>query len=173
MNKWLFFSLHCFSCFLLVFKVAAWRGPKQRAAGGETLTTGCQFIIELTRINTHRNAHTAPHCSLFPVYISLDCGEKLRLNPDKYSSCKLRGPRFKTIRQQSKPPNHCTTLINKWHTNTDTPLSSPCLCLLGIFRVVNSLWLCLRPKSPPVCVCVCCGYQGSLWWCHKYQTGVN
>lgn len=67
----------------------------------------------------HADKHTIRSHSTrqFLAYISLDCGKKLKFNPDKYSSWKLQGPRFKPmlyVRQQCKPLNHGTTLINKW-----------------------------------------------------------
>lgn len=67
----------------------------------------------------HADKHTIHSHSTrqFLAYISLECGKKLKFNPDKYSSWKLQGPRFKPtlyVRQQCKPLNHGTTTINKW-----------------------------------------------------------
>lgn len=92
---------------------------KQSAAGGETLTTGWHFIIELTQINTP-HTHTAPNhpCPIF-----------LKPDPDKYSSCKLQGakvqPHTVCVRRQCKPPTNCRTLINKLYTATPSSLSIP------------------------------------------------
>ncbi len=110
------------------------------------------------RLAVYYRAHTDKHTThsdstrQFKAYIFSDCEKKLRLNPDKYTSCKLQRPRFKPtlcVRQQCKPLKHCIALVNKLHTNTATTLSSLCKEHFQegtFFWVVNSLWLCLRPN---------------------------
>lgn len=153
---------HC-SVFLLLTPVqghSLW-SLKQRAAGGENT-----HIRLAVYYRAHTDKHTIYLHRQFLAYISLECEKKLKLNSDKYSSCKLHGPRFKPtlcVRQRGKPLNRCTSLINKLHMNTAAPLSFLHLAQRTFSRVENSLGgkqpLALpQAKSPPVSICVYCGY---------------
>lgn len=139
------------------------------------------------RKNTHNGlavyyrAHTDKHtiCShstrRFLAYISSNCGRELKLNPDKYSYCKLSGAKvqihteWETAVSTTEPLHH---LINKLCTNTATITLWVSLGARAkthfqnqILWAVNSLWLCLRSHNPLFCACVAdlshtrCKYQ--------------
>lgn len=122
---------------------------KQSAAGGETLTTGWHFIIELTQINTP-HTHSAPDhpCPIF-----------LKPDPDKYSSCKLQGAKV-------QPPHClCETAVQSPHKQIihGNYILSIYSTVRNILKSENSLGgkqplASPQAKSPPVCVCVFCGY---------------
>ncbi len=144
-----------FSMFLLLLTPiqghSLW-SPKHCAAGGNT------HIRLAVYYRVHRDKHTIhSHCTKqFPVYISLEYEKKPELNPDRYSSCKLQGSKFKPTlcaRQQGNPMKHCITLINKLYTNKATPsfflyLVQRTLSRVKILGAVNSLWLCPGLNHP-------------------------
>lgn len=120
---------HC-TAFFLPFILSRSKPMEPKAASSRRWTTHNRLAVYY-RAHTDKHAIHSHRTRQFLAYISLGCGKKLKLNPDKYSSYKLQGPRFKPtlcVRQQCKPLNHCTTLINKLYMITATPLSSAYLC---------------------------------------------
>lgn len=146
MNKWLFLSLLLFLLLTPIQGHSLW----------------CLSTVH-NRLAVYYRAHTDKHTThshssrQFLAYISLDCEQKLRRNPDKYSSCKLQRPRFKpSTVQTTEPLQHPHKQIMYKYSNN--LILSVSMLVWGTFIKSEDFLVGKQPlalpqvKSPPVCV---------------------